>query len=535
MGFMSRKVLPACGSLCVFCPALRSRSRQPVKRYKKLIADILQEELPNDRKISKLCDYASKNPLRLPEIAMMLEQRGYKAIRHGQRGVITAVVAVYIKLFSACKVQMPLFAVSSLNIIRALLDENQQDEMRVFGCTLLFEFAHNQVDGTYIYQLDALLLKLCFLSKEFGEERRQRQLRAAGLRALSALIWFMGEHLHMPSEYNHVVAVIMDNYGHSFVNTDDSTGAVEIPSVWAQLCIEKIAQFCKEATTTRGYLEPLFFHFDLGKHWSPKQGLALTVLQQILHFVETFGNDSFILVVLVKHLDHKSVSQDLQVKSDIVSIAASLARQSKSKSTAIEIAILTDILRHLRNTLMATTEASLQPMLGDYTHLQLAIQNFLSEIVKKISNPAPIFETMALTLETLLPAAQFSQNTMSSLLILGSILAVQPLSVLSQQCFPEALLQQLALAMAHSDSGTRLGAHQVFETILSSLSVSQEGKDSSAGYDQRLMFKAGLASGLPSNLTHAEPGEVVDSNFNFVSALVTESSWLFTKQHPLYL
>ncbi|MCO5561783.1 hypothetical protein L7F22_015407 [Adiantum nelumboides] len=548
MGFMSRKVLPACGSLCVFCPALRSRSRQPVKRYKKLIADILQEELPNDRKISKLCDYASKNPLRLPEIAMMLEQRGYKAIRHGQRGVITAVVAVYIKLFSACKVQMPLFAVSSLNIIRALLDENQQDEMRVFGCTLLFEFAHNQqVDGTYIYQLDALLLKLCFLSKEFGEERRQRQLRAAGLRALSALIWFMGEHLHMPSEYNHVVAVIMDNYGHSFVNTDDSTGAVEIPSVWAQLCIEKIAQFCKEATTTRGYLEPLFFHFDLGKHWSPKQGLALTVLQQILHFVETFGmlrksfngwnsvsllrfftvifyviegpfvtgNDSFILVVLVKHLDHKSVSQDLQVKSDIVSIAASLARQSKSKSTAIEIAILTDILRHLRNTLMATTEASLQPMLGDYTHLQLAIQNFLSEIVKKISNPAPIFETMALTLETLLPAAQFSQNTMSSLLILGSILAGQPLSVLSQQCFPEALLQQLALAMAHSDSGTRLEAHQVFETILSSLSVSQEGKDSSAGYDQRLMFKAGLASGLPSNLTHAEPGEVVDSNFNF--------------------
>ncbi|MCO5547331.1 hypothetical protein L7F22_000779 [Adiantum nelumboides] len=528
MGFMSRKVLPACGNLCVFCPALRSRSRQPVKRYKKLIADILQEELPNDRKISKLCDYASKNPLRLPEIAMMLEQRGYKAIRHGQLGVITAVVAVYVKLFSACKVQMPLFAVSSLNIIRALLDENQQDEMRVFGCTLLFEFAYSQVDGTYIYQLDALLLKLCSLSKEFGEERRQRQLRAAGLRALSALIWFMGEHLHMPLEYNHVVSVIMDNYGHSFVNTDDSTGAIEIPSVWAQLCIEKIAQFCKEATTTRGYLEPLFFHFDLGKHWSLKQGLALTVLQQILHFVETFegpfvtGNDSFILVVLVKHLDHKSVSQDLQVKSDIVSIAASLARQSKSKSTAIEIAVLTDILRHLRNTLMATLEASLQPMLGDYTHLQLAIQNFLSEIVKKISNPAPIFETMALTLETLPSAAQFSQNTMSSLLILGSILAVQPLSVPSQQCFPEALLQQLALAMAHSDSGTRLGAHQVFETILSSLSVSQEGKDFSAGSDQRLMFKAGLASGLPSNLTHVEPGfgGVMDSNFNFESAAI---------------
>ena len=40
MGVISRKLFPACGSMCVCCPALRSRSRQPVKRYKKLIADI---------------------------------------------------------------------------------------------------------------------------------------------------------------------------------------------------------------------------------------------------------------------------------------------------------------------------------------------------------------------------------------------------------------------------------------------------------------------------------------------------------------
>lgn len=39
-GVVSRQVLPVCGSLCFFCPALRARSRQPVKRYKKLIADI---------------------------------------------------------------------------------------------------------------------------------------------------------------------------------------------------------------------------------------------------------------------------------------------------------------------------------------------------------------------------------------------------------------------------------------------------------------------------------------------------------------
>lgn len=40
MGVISRKIFPACESMCVCCPALRSRSRQPVKRYKKLLAEI---------------------------------------------------------------------------------------------------------------------------------------------------------------------------------------------------------------------------------------------------------------------------------------------------------------------------------------------------------------------------------------------------------------------------------------------------------------------------------------------------------------
>ena len=43
MGVMSRKVLPMCGSLCFFCPAMRARSRQPVKRYKKILADIFPQ------------------------------------------------------------------------------------------------------------------------------------------------------------------------------------------------------------------------------------------------------------------------------------------------------------------------------------------------------------------------------------------------------------------------------------------------------------------------------------------------------------
>ncbi|PKI73811.1 hypothetical protein CRG98_005795 [Punica granatum] len=109
MGVMSRRVVPACGNLCFFCPSLRARSRQPVKRYKKLLAEIFsrnQEIEPNDRKIGKLCEYASKNPLRIPKITDNLEQRCYKDLRNENFGSVKVVLCVYQKLLSSCKEQM---------------------------------------------------------------------------------------------------------------------------------------------------------------------------------------------------------------------------------------------------------------------------------------------------------------------------------------------------------------------------------------------------------------------------------------------
>lgn len=58
MGVISRKLFPACGSMCVCCPALRSRSRQPVKRYKKLIADIFPKSpVSMELYILSLCSF----------------------------------------------------------------------------------------------------------------------------------------------------------------------------------------------------------------------------------------------------------------------------------------------------------------------------------------------------------------------------------------------------------------------------------------------------------------------------------------------
>ncbi|GAB2295540.1 hypothetical protein Dimus_029704 [Dionaea muscipula] len=108
-GVISRQVLPVCESLCFFCPAMRTRSRQPIRRYKKLIADIIPrspDEEPNDRKIGKLCEYTAKNPLRIPKITYTLERMCYKELRTENFRSAKVVMCIYRRLLISCKEQM---------------------------------------------------------------------------------------------------------------------------------------------------------------------------------------------------------------------------------------------------------------------------------------------------------------------------------------------------------------------------------------------------------------------------------------------
>jgi hypothetical protein len=59
MGFLPAKLLPSCESMCVCCPALRPSSRRPVKRYKKLLAEIFPKTPVSTARLSFLCSLSS--------------------------------------------------------------------------------------------------------------------------------------------------------------------------------------------------------------------------------------------------------------------------------------------------------------------------------------------------------------------------------------------------------------------------------------------------------------------------------------------
>ncbi|XP_019150941.1 PREDICTED: uncharacterized protein LOC109147732 isoform X2 [Ipomoea nil] len=463
MGMMSNRVMPACDQLCICCPGMRPRSRQPVKRYKKMLSDIFPRppgREPNERMIGKLCEYASKNPLRIPKITTSLEQRFYKELRKQNLLSVKIVMLVYRRLLVSCKQQMPLFAGSFLSIVQILLDQMAHDEMRIVGCESLFDFINNQV-------------------------------------------WFMGEFGHMPAEFDNVVSVVLENYEthDEKLNDQDKMGAdvsdqmtrvtswrnivtekglnvatedSTNPKFWSKVCLHNMAKLAKEGTTVRRVLDSLFCYFDNSDVWSTQHGVALSVLLDMQFIMENSGhNTHFLLSTLIKHLDHKNVIKNPNMQVDIVEVATSLTQHTKVQPSATVMGAFSDMMRHLRKSIHCSLDDS---DLGEEViqwnrKYRTVVDECLVQMSLKVGDAGQIHDAMAVMLESISNIPVMARNTITTVYRTAQIAASLPNLSYQNKAFPEALFHQIILSMVSPDHVTRIGAHRIFAVVLVPSSV----------------------------------------------------------------
>ncbi|EOY11659.1 Uncharacterized protein TCM_026768 isoform 3, partial [Theobroma cacao] len=239
----------------------------------------------------------------------------------------------------------------------------------------------------------------------------------------------------------------------------------ETPKVWAQICIQRMVELAKESTTLRQILDPMFVYFDSRQHWVSQQGLAMVVLSDMSYW-EASGDQQLILAAVIRHLDHKNVAHDPQLKSYIVQVAAALARQIRSRGVLAEIGFVSDLCRHLRKSFQANLESVGEQELDLNILLQNSIEDCLLEIAKGIDDAQTLFNMMAISLEKLPSSGVVARATIGSLMILAHMISLALVSSRLQQVFPEALLVQLMKAMLHPNVEARVGAHQIFSALL---------------------------------------------------------------------
>lgn len=96
-------------------------------------------------------------------------------------------------------------------------------------------------------------------------------------------------------------------------------------------------------------------------------------------------NQQLILAAVIRHLDHKNVAHDPQLKSYVIQVAATLARQIRSGAVLAEIGFVSDLCRHLRKSFQATAESVGEQESNLNIALQNSIEDCLLEIAKGVS------------------------------------------------------------------------------------------------------------------------------------------------------
>ena len=96
------------------------------------------------------------------------------------------------------------------------------------------------------------------------------------------------------------------------------------------------------------------------------------------------GNQQLILTYVIRHLDHKNVSHDPELKSYAIQVATALARQIRSGAMLAEIGFVSDLCRHLRKSLQATEQSVGEQESNVNIMLQNSIEDCLLEIAKRV-------------------------------------------------------------------------------------------------------------------------------------------------------
>nr|KJB46323.1 hypothetical protein B456_007G360200 [Gossypium raimondii] len=361
--------------------------------------------------------------------------------------------------------------------------------MQILGCQTLFDFVNNQ-----------------------------KNLRAAGLQAISSMIWFMGEHSHISVEFDNMVSVVLENYGGPMKNLEENNsgqsrwvqevqkiesrmsplpnfltkvpswrtivnekGELNVatedarnPSFWSRVCLHNMAKLAKEATTARRIFESMFRYFDNEKLWSVHNGLALPVLREMQLLIDSSGqNAHYLLSILVKHLDHKNVLKQPDMQLQIVEVTTSLARDSKVEPSVAILGAVSDVMRHLRKSIHCSLNDSNMgtEVINWNKYFKEAVDKCLVQLSHNVGDAAPILDVMAMMLENITNITAIARTTICVVYRTAQIVASIPNPSYLNKAFPEALFHQLLPAMVHPDHEVRVGAHRIFSVVLVPSSV----------------------------------------------------------------
>ncbi|EEE57911.1 hypothetical protein OsJ_08605 [Oryza sativa Japonica Group] len=454
MGVVSREVLPACERLCFLCPSLRTRSRHPVKRYKKLLSEIFpksQDEEPNDRKIGKLCEYISRNPLRVPKITVYLEQKFYKELRVEHFGSVKVVMAIYRKVICSCQEQL-IFMPNT----------------HWYGLQVWFMGEHSHISAELDNVVSAVLENYespyANSDNDAAIEDRRTQWVSEVLKAED----------HEPSGITILTRVpswkaIRAPRGELSLTTEES----ESPNFWSGICLHNLARISREATTVRRVLEAIFRYFDNNNLWSPSKGLALCVLLDMQIVIEKSGQNSHILLsMLVKHLEHKNVLKQTDKILDIIEVTTRLAEHSKAQSSTALMAAISDMVRHLsKNMQLLVSDVGPGDGMVMNDRYGKATDECLVQLSRKVGDAGPILDALAVVLENISSTTPVARSTIAATYRTAQIIASLPNLLYQSKAFPEALFHQLLLAMVYPDCSSQTSKIGIKRTLSRTTSV----------------------------------------------------------------